>query len=455
MQRQRREHREGRYELPSGPGRWLRIVNTLGVAAILTVVVHMSQKIERGDQDSDVLASRLSDAESRLQGLHETTVEEIRRIDEARAEQLVSLVRDLESRSRLASENDANRARLIKSLVGRADANHREVIASLSRGMQEIGTSVKQLDDAVSRRTTPEERFRGIQQRWDPSVFLVHCRFSYRTKSEDGRVENHEGSGWGTAFVVTKQGHLVTNKHVVEPWKFDPELAALGAMGEVEIVPGSIHIAAWRSGDRCMDAERNPALGVGFNNQGLKNLRVVARAPDHLVSKSMTIAGASLQYTIHDLDNNDLAIIKLEGKNFVPVECAPLTKDKNAVRKLDQVMALGFPRGQRGLEAGVAETSPSLGTVRKVEETIHITAPIIPGNSGGPLFNQKGQVVGVATRIYSETLGICLKIDHALSLLDEVVKKDEVTRRAPTKKPSSTVASHPVPPRVAESLRDR
>jgi hypothetical protein len=33
------------------------------------------------------------------------------------------------------------------------------------------------------------------------------------------------------------------------------------------------------------------------------------------------------------------------------------------------------------------------------------------------VYNEKGEVVGIATRIYSETLGICIKIDHALELL--------------------------------------
>ncbi len=48
-------------------------------------------------------------------------------------------------------------------------------------------------------------------------------------------------------------------------------------------------------------------------------------------------------------------------------------------------MVLGFPSGDTLHEAGRAEASVSLGTVRRVEETIQISAPLIPGNSGGPL----------------------------------------------------------------------
>ena len=82
-------------------------------------------------------------------------------------------------------------------------------------------------------------------------------------------------------------------------------------------------------------------------------------------------------------------------------------------------MVLGFPRGLDILEKGVAESSPSVGTVRKVEETIYVTASIIPGNSGGPIFDIEGQVVGIAARVIqgTETLGIGLRVRHIRDLL--------------------------------------
>ena len=127
-------------------------------------------------------------------------------------------------------------------------------------------------------------------------------------------------------------------------------------------------------------------------------------------------AGKVVEIRYHDAnDNHDLALLKAEGGPFRPVR----TVTGRLPEKLDPVMVLGFPRGLDILEKGVAESSPSLGTVRKVEDTIYVTAPIIPGNSGGPVFDGEGAVIGIATRVVqgTETLGICLKSDHFLKLL--------------------------------------
>jgi S1-C subfamily serine protease len=64
-------------------------------------------------------------------------------------------------------------------------------------------------------------------------------------------------------------------------------------------------------------------------------------------------------------------------------------------------------------------SSPSLGNVRSVQDTIQVSAPIIPGNSGGPLIGIDGRVIGIATRVVTdtETLGMCIKVEHALKLI--------------------------------------
>lgn len=264
-----------------------------------------------------------------------------------------------------------------------------------------------------------EQKFRTIQVAADPSVFLIHCEFTYltRTPGQTDTKEAHTGTGAGTAFVVAEGGYLVTNKHVVQPWKFDGELMGLVALGHAEILENSVRISAWPSGECCLDAQEELRFDTCFENHDRRNLTVLGIAPDQLVKRTMEIAGTEVDYEVHDLDNHDLAILRIDGLSAPPLRLAP---DSARIRKLDPVMALGFPRGHRGLETGRVETSPSLGTVRKVQDTIHITASIIPGNSGGPVFSESGEVVGIATRIYTETLGICLKIEHALALLEQV-----------------------------------
>ena len=49
---------------------------------------------------------------------------------------------------------------------------------------------------------------------------------------------------------------------------------------------------------------------------------------------------------------------------------------------------------------------------------ILVAAPMIGGNSGGPLIDRQGRVIGISTRVQSEMLGSCLRIEHALELLN-------------------------------------
>jgi hypothetical protein len=80
-------------------------------------------------------------------------------------------------------------------------------------------------------------------------------------------------------------------------------------------------------------------------------------------------------------------------------------------------MVLGFPRGIALLEGRSAELSVALGEVSKIERSIMITAPVVPGNSGGPAVDREGRVIGVATLTPGQGLGICLRAEEFLALL--------------------------------------
>ncbi|MSR73904.1 MAG: serine protease [Planctomycetes bacterium] len=257
--------------------------------------------------------------------------------------------------------------------------------------------------------------FRNIEERAAPCVFLLHCTFDYRVVGgTPGDLET--GTGWGSGFMISPDGHLVTNKHVLQPWKFDPDLASMLASKEIELV-GPSRIYAWACGERCVSEAGVPLLSRAFSTTGPRKLRIAGFAPDALRPIERDTLGRITEPPLHELDNNDLALLQLEGG---PYPCLALAAP-GRVRKLDRVMTLGYPRGQRGLECGIAQTSPSLGTVRKAEDTIHITASIIPGNSGGPLMDERGEVIGVVTRIYSETLGICLRADLVRDFLQRTL----------------------------------
>ncbi|HGY92826.1 MAG TPA: trypsin-like serine protease [Planctomycetes bacterium] len=298
--------------------------------------------------------------------------------------------------------------------------NLRSTTETVAIFRDELGRLQKRIEsDLEDRPQSAAEVFRKFEAAHGKGLVLIYTEFDYYKLREGKKARRRTMAGWGSGFFVDENGYIVTNKHVVQPWKFDADLAALISMGEIRVDENSLRIACWEAGTRALDEAGEPLIGSGWDNHIRKNLTVAIQAPDHFKIVDSELGQYGSDYRVHKLDNNDLALLKVEGEGFHALPLA--TCDSAAhlpLQKLDPVMALGFPRGQNGLESGIAESSPSIGTVRKVEDTIHITASIIPGNSGGPLVGPEGKVVGVVTRIYSETLGICITIDHVRDLLE-------------------------------------
>jgi len=113
-------------------------------------------------------------------------------------------------------------------------------------------------------------------------------------------------------------------------------------------------------------------------------------------------------------DARDLAILKLEATNIPNVQFASAKTLKPGA----EVAAIGAPLG--------LEHSVTKGVVSSLERTIEgkpfiqIDAALNPGNSGGPLVNAKGQVVGVNTKVASQAqnVGFAIPSDDVLKFLD-------------------------------------
>ena len=92
-------------------------------------------------------------------------------------------------------------------------------------------------------------------------------------------------------------------------------------------------------------------------------------------------------------DRKDLAIIKIAGFDLPIIELG----NSNEVRSGERVVAIGSPRGLQGtVTTGVvsAVRDDPAGTGSKVIQT---DASVNPGNSGGPLLNDRAQAIGVVT----------------------------------------------------------
>jgi len=124
---------------------------------------------------------------------------------------------------------------------------------------------------------------------------------------------------------------------------------------------------------------------------------------------------------------NDLALLRMNGDGFEAATFA----DPGSVRLGDQVIAMGFALGLDG------EPSVTLGIVSAVGRTIGGTqdvyldgliqtdAAISSGNSGGPLVNAAGEVVGINTAVIRNTattaasnVGFAISVEEALPIID-------------------------------------
>ncbi|OUU46390.1 MAG: hypothetical protein CBC16_00460 [Verrucomicrobia bacterium TMED56] len=171
--------------------------------------------------------------------------------------------------------------------------------------------------------------------------------------------------GLGSGFLIHPSGYLITNDHVV-------------------------------AGERQISVTQFKGSGAELTKRNFDNVRIVATG-----------------------GNLDLALLKIEGISasfkfpFVRLGASPNLKQG------ERVFAIGSPLG---LERSVSEGIVSLRN-RIISDRLHIqtTAEISPGNSGGPLFNYKGEVVGVNNMKVvaqgAEGLGFAIPVDSLKTFL--------------------------------------
>lgn len=117
--------------------------------------------------------------------------------------------------------------------------------------------------------------------------------------------------------------------------------------------------------------------------------------------------------------DNDLAIVKINASNLSPIELGDSDKIKVGQMAIAIGTALGEFRNTvtvgviSGVGRGITAGSPFEGYGEKLDNVIQTDAAINPGNSGGPLLNSSGQVIGVNTAVSSEgqNIGFALPIN--------------------------------------------
>ncbi len=199
----------------------------------------------------------------------------------------------------------------------------------------------------------------------------------------EGNIEDDQGEtqkreiGGGTGFIVSKDGYVVTNKHVV----------------------------------RDEEAEYT----VLMNNEEKYKAEVIDRDP-----------------------SSDLAYLKIEiqkDKDFPFVELG----DSSNLKPGQKVIAIGNALGEfrntvsTGVISGLARsiTAGGLGAKsEKLMDVIQTDASINPGNSGGPLLNIDGQVIGINTAMAqgAENIGFAIPVNEIKDSLEDIKKEGKIIR---------------------------
>ena len=111
---------------------------------------------------------------------------------------------------------------------------------------------------------------------------------------------------------------------------------------------------------------------------------------------------------------HDLAVLQIRAPDLKPL----ILGDSNQVKPGERVVAIGHPLGlgntvSDGLVSAVRELSPTLSVLQ-------ISAPISPGSSGGPILNDRAQVIGISTLVVTEgqNLAFGMPVNQLRTLLD-------------------------------------
>ncbi len=186
--------------------------------------------------------------------------------------------------------------------------------------------------------------------------------------SEDMFLRQSQVNGLGSGVIVSKDGYIITNNHVVDPTKTKQATVLLN--------DGSKHTAEILWSDKSLD----------------------------------------------------LAVIKIDasGLNLQPVELG----DSSVVSIGDKAIAIGSPLGinlQSTLTSGYISGKDRVITLSdgsSMEGLFQTDAAINPGNSGGALLNDKGQLIGINTAKAgnSDGIGFSIPINTAKPILEQIIK---------------------------------
>jgi serine protease Do len=245
-----------------------------------------------------------------------------------------------------------------KYTVNGDSATAKAITTATSPTLPNADASLSPLNDGVP----------GVLAKVQPSVVTINTK-GFDPSFSRLNVEPQEGAG--TGIVLTSDGYILTNAHVIAN-------------------AASIKVAF-----------------PGEKTRKIMTANVVGRDPQ-----------------------NDIAVVKIDGvKNLTPARLG----SSQAMRVGDSVIAvgnaLGLPGGSTvttGIISAIDRTIDGGG--ERLDGLLQTDAAINPGNSGGPLVNSRGEVIGMNTAIIQNTnnIGFAIAIDRIKPVIERIKKGDSV-----------------------------
>ena len=237
-----------------------------------------------------------------------------------------------------------------------------------------------------------------------PALYLLYCEYALVDPKTQAREKFSQS---GTGFVVSADGKLLTAKRVVQPWKFDPQIAFLIAHYHLELDPKSYRLYAWPAGARV----KSPDGGLDFQmaaGSEKATLKLLKTAPDRMRKKDYQDpdSGERASLDLEAEGESDLALLQLAGANLKPLAFADSAAQTGETTKK---ALFGFPFG---LNQSQADPRAVYLQATTENTTVTLERLVNPGESGAPLLTAEGKVLAIASGANQ-----CVAIQAARKLL--------------------------------------
>lgn len=332
-----------------------------------------------------------------------------------------AIERDLWRRSRLARR------------IGIAVAAAALAVMALGIGLYQRQQRRMDAEVGSLRAMDTEARTSAVLTRYSRSVAFVlsECWLEVNGVRKTFETDKQVAVSSGTAFLVTEDGHLLTNRHVLQPWNsvasnLNARIEELRAGGDDFRVGANYWL--WFDGD---EAFRPGSTALGADRYVIEDYyRLDAAYSSAGGDLRVSVAGVKLPPAdAADLMNStlydDVAVLKInvipEGAVPIPLSAAPLPERGAGV------LILGYSHGRSAIHGTRAAVRVARGAVSRVfADAIATDAATHGGNSGGPAVDLDGAVIGILTSgymrdgVFQSGMGRLLPVAVAREFLDAV-----------------------------------